>query len=348
LDNPAPTDLEVALSADWLSQALRRPAAPVQVGSVKIVETFKSTATKVRFEVAFDAAPPGTGSALCIKGFFGGGALVGGGVAGRTEASFYQDMRPHSKTRTAVCRYVGIDRQTGHGLIVMDDIVAAGGRFLTALEPYTLDQAAGSLDQLALLHSEHWSGATLQRYSWLRRPLDDMARTPWLSVAALQELMDSERGTPLSPATRDATRIQGAISALAALGASRSECLVHGDAHAGNIFEMAGAQSLIDWQLLQRGMWALDVPYHLAATLSVEDRRKSEKDLLRHYLDRLRAYGVDPPDWDRAWSDYRAYVVYGFFLWAMTRRVAPAITHEFVKRLGSAVADLESFQLLGV
>jgi Ser/Thr protein kinase RdoA (MazF antagonist) len=230
----------------------------------------------------------------------------------------------------------------------MDDVVAAGGRFLTALEPYTLEQAAGSLDQLALLHSEHWQGASLDRFSWLRRPLHEMAKTPWLSAAALQELMDGERGIPLQPATKNAERIQNGITALAKLSTGRSECLVHGDAHAGNIFEMSGAPSLIDWQLLQRGPWALDVPYHLAATLRPEDRRAAEQDLLRHYLDRLRAYGVEPPAWEEAWSDYRAYMTYGFFLWAMTRRVAPAITHEFVKRLGLAVTDLGSFELLGV
>jgi hypothetical protein len=347
MKNPAPMDLDEALSPEWLSQALSSASAPVKVGAVKIVETFKSTATKVRFEVDFDDAPPGAGSTLCIKGFFGGGAL-GGGVAGRNEASYYLELAPHSKVRTTNCRYAGIDQETGHGLILMDDVVAAGGRFLTALEPYSLDQAASSLDQLALLHAEHWGGATLGRFSWIRRPLDDMGKTPWLSVATLQELMDGERGIHLPPAARDAQRIQNGISALTKMSATRTDCLVHGDAHAGNIFEMSGAACLIDWQLLQRGAWSLDVPYHLAATLRVEDRRESEQDLLRHYLDRLRAYGVEPPAWEEAWADYRAYMMYGYFLWAMTRRVAPAITNEFVKRLGLAITDLESYDLLGV
>jgi hypothetical protein len=346
MNNPAPINLDEALSPAWLSQALSSSAAPVKVRGVRVVETLKSTATKVRFEVDFDDAPPGAGRAYCIKGFFGG-VTLSGGVAGRVEASYYLELAPRSKVRTTNCRYAGIDQQTGHALILMDDVVAAGGRFLTALEPYSLDQAAASLDQLALLHSEHWGGATLGQVSWLRRPLDEMAAKPWLPVAALQALMDGERGDPLPPASRDAARIQNGMRALAKLAATRSECLVHGDAHAGNIFEMSGAPSLIDWQLLQRGVWALDVPYHLGATLRVEDRRRSEKDLLRHYLERLRAYGVEPPAWEDAWSDYRAFMLYGFFLWAMTRRVVPTITNEFVKRLGLAIADLESFERLG-
>jgi hypothetical protein len=41
-------------------------------------------------------------------------------------------------------------------------------------------------------------------------------------------------------------------------------------------------------------------------------------------------------------------VVYGYFLWAITRRVEPAIINVFVNRLGSAVTRHESYRLLGV
>ena len=45
--------------------------------------------------------------------------------------------------------------------------------------------------------------------------------------------------------------------------------------------------SLVDWQLVQRGRWYFDVGYHIASTLTVDERRRSERDLLRHYLDAL-------------------------------------------------------------
>ena len=43
-----------------------------------------------------------------------------------------------------------------------------------------------------------------------------------------------------------------------------------------------------------------------------------------------------------------AAMVYGFYLWAITRKVEPAITHEFVRRLGIAADDLQSFELLSL
>ena len=124
--------------------------------------------------------------------------------------------------------------------------------------------------------------------------------------------------------------------------------MIHGDAHAGNIFETSGGPGLIDWQLVQRGVWAADVAYHIGAVLDIDDRRRSEFDLLRHYLTRLSIYGVEPPAWEEALVQYRRYLAYGLHLWAMTQFVDDNITTQFVQRLGQAVADNESFQLLSV
>jgi aminoglycoside phosphotransferase (APT) family kinase protein len=124
-------------------------------------------------------------------------------------------------------------------------------------------------------------------------------------------------------------------------------CLVHGDAHAGNLYLTAdGRPGLVDWQLLNRGHWALDVAYHIGAVLTVADRERAERDLVRHYLDRLRSYGAAAPSWEEAWRDYRRALVYGYYLWSITRRVAEPITCEFATRLGLAVAANDSFASL--
>jgi hypothetical protein len=41
-------------------------------------------------------------------------------------------------------------------------------------------------------------------------------------------------------------------------------------------------------------------------------------------------------------------VVYGYYLWSITRRVEPAIINVFVGRLGASVTRHESYRLLGV
>jgi hypothetical protein len=62
----------------------------------------------------------------------------------------------------------------------------------------------------------------------------------------------------------------------------------------------------------------------------------------------MRDLDVAMPAWDDAWLAYRRALVYGYNLWAVTTTVDPRITHEFVFRLGTAVADHHSMELLGV
>jgi aminoglycoside/choline kinase family phosphotransferase len=340
MDDAAPLDLARALSPEWLSAALGG-----RVTDVRVVETLKTMATKVRFEVGLDGQKRG----YCIKGFFGDGTLSAGeAVNGQAEARYYLEFAPDSAVNAPNCRYAGIDADTGHGVILMDDIVVAGGAFLTALQPYSIDQAAATLGQLARLHAEHWNGRGLDRRPWLRNRAADMAEQSLIPLDMLQGLMDGERSKPLSPAITSAARMHAAIRALAEVDRDQPACLVHGDAHAGNIYVLNGEPGLIDWQVLQRSHWALDVAYHIGAALSTEVREVSEQDLIRDYLDRLRGHGVEAPAWNDAWLAYRRHLAYGYYMWGVTRRVDPPIILEFVKRLGLAVASLECFEALGV
>ena len=61
-----------------------------------------------------------------------------------------------------------------------------------------------------------------------------------------------------------------------------------------------------------------------------------------------RGRGLTLPDREEAWLQYREAVMYGFYMWGITRRVAPDITVQFTDRLGRAVMRHESHALLGV
>lgn len=138
------------------------------------------------------------------------------------------------------------------------------------------------------------------------------------------------------------------MKVLAARDAERPQFLVHGDSHAGNNFRTNQGPGLIDWQLLQSGGWALDVAYHLAAVLPVEIAESDERRLLNDYLATMRGLGCPMPDEEEAWFQYREALIYGYYLWAITRRVDPPIINMFVNRLGLAVSRHDSHGLLGV
>jgi phosphotransferase family enzyme len=355
--DPAPTDEGTVLSPGWLTSVLR-PAHPgIAIVSTEVVERLETVATKVRFRV--DRSSDGTGDgdlpgSLCAKGYFRAGAPV---RAGLVEALFYRELAPTlDRVTTPPCLHAGIDETTGHGLILMEDLKAAGATFLDPLSDYGPDDAAATLDQLAALHAARWDapGAGRSPGPGLSPAFAPRLGTlaGYMEPAQLQAQLDDGRADDVAPETRQADRVIAAVRALAALAgdANSPRCLVHGDVHTGNVYRRAdGRPGLIDWQVVQQGVWALDVAYHLAAVLDPADRARSERDLLDHYLDRLAAHGVTtPPDRDRAWWLYRAHLPYGFFMWGITRMVDRPIVERHTRRLGLAVAEHGSLDLLSV
>lgn len=340
-----PATLEAALEPAWLTGALAPVSGGRAVTAVETVEVIRTVATKVRFTVAFDgSAEP---EAFCIKGLLDvDEATARGGPTMVREADFYTKVGPNVAVRTPICVATITDRTNQQAIVVMRDLIAAGARFCSALEPFTADQAAASIDQLAALHA----GRTmLDGMAWITPRVSELAKMQHISVETLQDLLDGARGEGLSGGVRNAKRLRAGMLALAERDAARPQFLVHGDAHAGNIFRDAeGRTGLIDWQLLQRGGWALDLAYHICAVLPIELAEREERTLLDHYLTAMRALGCDMPEREEAWRQYREAVIYGFYLWSITRRVDPPIIELFVNRLGLAVTRHDSHALLGV
>jgi hypothetical protein len=313
------------------------------VRAVDTLEVLRTVATKVRFTVDFGGDDR---RALCLKGLLdvdeqtarAGSVMV-------LEADFYEKLAPRLSIRRPDCVATIIDRDAQSGIVIMRDLIAEGARFCSALEPFGVEEAAQSLEQLALLHTRR---ELLEQMSWVRPRIAQLAQAAYVPLPTLQEMLDGARGEGLPVRTRNAPRLLEALKALAELDARRQQFLVHGDSHAGNIYRIKDRPGLIDWQLLQRGGWALDVAYHIAAVLPVEIAERDERTLLEHYLEAMRGLGAAVPETpEAAWMAYRTSLVYGYYLWSITRRVEPAIINLFVHRLGSAVTRHDSYRLLG-
>jgi hypothetical protein len=339
-----PRTLEQTLDRAWLSRALATCSKDKALTAVETVEIIRTVATKVRFVVTFD---DGSREALCLKGLLDvDEQLARGGSVTVLEADFYDKLAPRLAIRRPNCVATVIDREAQFAIVIMRDLIAQGARFCTALEPFSANQAAASLDQLAQLHLER---ALLEESGWVRPRIAEIAKAAYVPVPMLQEMLDGPRGEGLPTRTRNAALLLEALKALAAHDATCPQYLIHGDSHAGNIYQTVEGPGLIDWQLLQKGGWALDVAYHIAAVLPVEIAEREERNLLHHYLDTMRRLGSAVADTDEeAWAAYRASLVYGYYLWSITRRVEPAIINLFVNRLGQAVTRHESFRLLEV
>ncbi|MCE7795434.1 aminoglycoside phosphotransferase family protein [Sphingobium sufflavum] len=337
-----PATLEEAIHPDWLTAALTPLSGGAPVESVELAEVIRTMASKVRIRVRFRG--DATLHDYCLKAFLGEPGL-GGGQTTIREGRFYTDIAPHTTMRLPHVPAVILDEEKGQGILIMEDMIAAGARFCSALEPFTVELAQQSLDQLARLHSRPDIAA---RTDWLPTRIDVIANKPHFAPEKQQELLDHPRNAGLPDRTRSGALLHAGMKALSARNAARPRTLLHGDCHAGNLFLIDGAPGFTDWQLVQRGHWAMDVAYHLCAVLPVEMAERHERDLLDSYLASVREHGGEAPDRDAAWEDYRAAQIYGFYHWAITTRVDPAIIAIFMERLGAGVTRHDSYTVLGL
>jgi Phosphotransferase enzyme family len=313
------------------------------VAGVTVLDRKATIAGKVIIGLTYDQpGEPAAPASLCIKGYFGEADTYA--MAGTPEAHFYRELQYEVGTRVPVCHYVGFDETTGRSLLLLENLAVPGTELRTALTPFSPAESAAALDQLAVLHATRADAATLAQ-EWLAPRMGPMAgRVP---AERLQELLDRRRGEGLPDQVRNGRRVNDGMRVLGET-LPADLCLLHGDTHAGNWFLRDDGAGLFDWQLVQRGSWALDVSYHLGSVLETEVRREHEGALLEGYLDRRDALGAPVTDRDGAWDAYRRSLAYGYFLWAMTQFTDEDITTVTVRRLGHALADHDTFGLLGV
>ena len=334
--DPAPQDLDQIQDPAWLSEALSKRFPGTKVTSVTPGPVVDRVAVNARFHIDGDLAP-GLSPDLCVKGYLNelGKSL---GFLGEIEGSFYRDLAPTTKMRTLKTVYADVNPDTKHGIVITEDVVVQGAEFLDALSPYTADQTAQSLEQLAELHSATWQRPDLASLSWLRPRAQDYTITR--GVKEIRDNFESSVGAGVPAEIRDPELIYNTFARLVEQTANGPEwCVIHGDSHLGNVFlDAAGQPTFVDWQLVERSSWFLDVGYHMCSALPVEERRKHEDDLLRHYLGHMAANGIDI-DFDEARDKIRWGMLYGFYLWAITYKVDPAITTELNTRLGTATHD---------
>jgi phosphotransferase family enzyme len=343
-----PDTLEEAMSPDWLSAALGQRFRSIRVTSATRGPIVSRVSTNARFRIACaDPLPDGLPAHLCIKGYFSdcSESAVLSRAAGEPEALFYRELARTSRVRTLRAFYSDVDPVTHHGVVISGDVVEEGATFLDALSAFSPEQAARSLEQYAVLHGRTWESDQLTDARLAPR-VEATLRAR--GVPEIRGNFDGPIGAAVPSEVRDPDRLVRVVRLLQGLlSSAEPHCLLHGDAHIGNLFlDATGSPCLVDWQLVQRGPWYLDVGYHIACAIGVEDRRRTERDLLEHYLARLGAEGGAVPTWDEAWRLIRVGMVYGFFLWAITLKVAPEITTAMLERLGAAVADHDALSVI--
>lgn len=263
------------------------------------------------------------------------------------EEQFYRDWRQHLAINAPNSYFSGRDSTTGQAVVLIEDLNDRAVQFGCPPQPLSVETVRQTLDLLASCHAKWWNSPELQALDGYPGMLTGIADY-FFSLQHWDVHMSLPRGRFVPPALQDRERLRSAWIAMQQAAQSDPACFIHGDAHIGNMyFEPDGTPGFLDWQNIMRGPWAHDVAYFMAGALSIEDRRQTEHELLKYYLDRLTAYGAEAPEFDEAWLRYRRHVIHGF-CWVLVpeQMQSEEYSEAMAERYCAAMVDLDSLGAL--
>lgn len=334
------------ITPDWMTAALSRhhPGAEVDEVTVELRDdgTNRRARLALRYSAGFGpatvfakAADPGHKELVKLtSGLFHEPRLFLSGITLPLE---------HPRVFAAA-----IDEPGENFVLVMEDLSARGADPRDATRPFTLEQAASGVRALARMHGCFWGrrGTDLTALDWLEpfRPWPGMEAAPLhLAYEAI-----GEAATPTITALTAETLFNGLWARYIRSLTAAPQTLLHGDPHIGNTYLTPdGAVGFLDWQVVRRGNWSLDLGYFLQGALTTADRRAGERNLLEEYRDCLELPARDRPSAEDVWLRYRASVAHGLALWLATASAGeawqrPDIATALAQRYCAAYEDLDT------
>lgn len=350
-----------AITPEWLNATIA-PAIPGgRVISCRLGTG--SSGTSVRRQMSLDWSPespanaPGSLFLKTCPSFLTRMANSAGGVA-MAEGNFYRLLQPKLTIEAPRGYFSAFDPISCRSIHMLEDLVATKqARFCNWETVVTKEMAESVVDLLAQVHGRFYGDPDLEAMSgWLR------TTKQWIVNGYVRSGFDKQHreafvvGADLMPPdVRDAgQRSFDAVVASLEMHETGPRTLVHSDVHLGNWYVTgAGVMGLCDWQCISRGHWARDIAYAIATVLTVEDRRKWERELLRRYAARLSAETGRAFAEAEVFDAYRRQMPAALLMWTTTLVPAPtmpdmqpeAMSRTMIHRLSHAMSDLESLAL---
>jgi hypothetical protein len=339
------------ITEGWLTQALQPRFPGVAIESFEFDKVIHGTATKVKLRVRY-AADAGAPDTLWLKaGMETHSAFMATLGIYEHEARFYRSLSEPLGIAAPVCFLADFDPASRLSVLLLEDLGLRDAQMCIASGYVSPDVVRDGLTSLAGLHGAWYDDPAIEAHPWLDPPLqpDDHYFTSNSTPAIFAKWLAEPRGLTFPPAIRDPERLSRAMAALSRQVLREPHGIIHGDVHVGNSYHVPGwGTGFYDWQVAGKGPPMFDVAYYMGSALTIDDRRASERDLIRHYVEQRHAGGRAAPDFDDAWLGYRRYLAYGCWAW-MTN--PPEFQPEDLNvitsnRFAAAMDDLDSFGAL--
>jgi aminoglycoside phosphotransferase (APT) family kinase protein len=225
------------------------------------------------------------------------------------EVNFYRSLAGSLDVCTPRCYHADIAAEGTPFVLLLEEIT--GARMIDQIVGASRADVERAVDIAVALHASFWDNEALGALEWLppiNAPLflaaGDFAKEKlpayeayWRGKVPDQIIAFVGDVNAKYPALLDWWVAQG------------HPTFAHMDYRADNFLfggsAGEGAVTLLDWQLSVRGAGVWDVANFLAGSVTTENRRQWENELVRRYHDGLVAAGITGYDWDACWREYR-------------------------------------------
>lgn len=355
-----------ALTPDWLTSALRSGgqisrAAVTSAACTPIGQGVGILCRLFRLDLVYDQQEDGAPASVVVKMPSAEEQARGLSVMFKfyeREVRFYQELAGEVALPTPRLYYAAFDPATSDFVLLIEDL--SGCRLGDQLAGASVEDARLLVTEIANLHAQWWNNPRLDQAPWLPTSGSEVNKAG-MSLYPMAWGPFMERwGHRLPERIRTAgerlsTQSFSILERFSAPG--RSTTLLHGDYRLDNFFFGKSTNqpplTVVDWQISIRGAAAYDVGYFTGQSLSIEDRRTHERDLLALYLDTLKSGGVTDYSMDQLLDDYRwtlmfcfAYPVMGGGLGDIANERGFKLAEAMMERSAAAITDWDADTLL--
>lgn len=311
------------ITPEFVTEALRSSGVigdehrVVDIECARIGEGVGVLGQLARLRLTYDRRPPDAPGSVIAK-------LPSEFAPNRSLANFYRFYEREGRMyehvlRDLPCRtpraYLNVvDPEADRYVLLIEDF--HGRAAADQVAGIDLDRARLAVLTIAAVHGQWWGSPRLDALEWLPR-IDDpiylasgeQYRLAW---PRFLELFAAEVG---DAGIEVAEHVQAEYEELFMTAGRRPLTVCHGDFRADNLLFDLGASdaekvAVLDWQISARGPGVADIAYLLCQSMSVEDRRRFEHELLEVWYAAVASHlGGDGeiPDYslDDALADYR-------------------------------------------
>jgi len=352
-----PTSYEL-LTPEWLTQAVCKSCPDAAVVSFSLDERDDGSSNRRRIFLTYNQAGIQAGlpkTVFCKAAeTLQSRLMLGMAGAAQGETNFFSKVRHRIEIEAPVAYHADFDPNNFAYIVVLEDM-AGKVEFCDERTQVDWDRATKMVTTLARLHSRFYQSpelgtSTLPFTGWPNWWDLLISRFTDFSNFCDRGFRDAESVIPSRLFKRRA-EIWSATERSVLLHKHLPHSLSHNDVHFKNWYiANNGDMGLADWQLTATAHWSKDYTYTVASALSVENRRKWDKDLLRFYLDKMAEFGVPPIPFDDAFLYIRQQLFAPLSFWTVTLRPTDDMpdmqpertTYEFIKRMTTAMDDFDS------